>query len=287
MFKCPHCKKIDSVNAGLRKNKSGFVQKHLCKNCGKYFVQRNGFEKMKTKPEIIICALDLRAKGMSLGKIKDHLYLTYKIKVSTSNILYWQTKFGKMINNFTKSFQLSHSFHAHADEIFLKTKGQKQLNFTYYWDIIDYETKFLFAEHVSLERNETEGREFMKKAKSNLKELPKVIHTDNSYDYLTAIKKVFGWRKVLHLHYPAWKHKFKNNPIERYHNTLREGYKVMRKLGNFESAKRYLAFFRNYYNFLRPHKTLGGLTPAQKAGFGYYNWWTLIKSRFVASVGID
>ena len=59
MFVCPHCKKTNSVKAGLRKNKSGFVQKYFCKSCEKYFVRRNGFENMKTKPEIIIDALDL------------------------------------------------------------------------------------------------------------------------------------------------------------------------------------------------------------------------------------
>ena len=72
--------------------------------------------------------------------------------------------------------------------------------------------------------------------------------------------------------------KFRNNPIERYHNTIREDYKVMRRFVSNNTALSFLQFFRDYYNFLRPHKTLNWNTPAQVAGFGKWNWWTLIKS---------
>ncbi|MBU0457639.1 MAG: DDE-type integrase/transposase/recombinase [Nanoarchaeota archaeon] len=277
MFICPNCKKSDSAKAGLRKNKSGFVQKYFCKSCNKYFIKRNGFENMKTKPEIIIDALDLRAKGLSFGKIKDFIWQKYKVKVGRSNILYWQNKFGEMINNFTKSFQLSHSFNLHADEIFFRAKGQRERNFVYYWDAIDYDTKFLVADHISLEREELEAKKFMHNIKERIIENPKFIHTDNSYDYPPAIRKTFGRGKVKHIHFPAWKHKFKNNAIERYHNTIRENYKVMRRFQNERTALSFLRFFRNYYNFLRPHKSLNWQTPAEIAGFGKFNWWSLIK----------
>ena len=73
MHKCPYCKKIDSVKAGLRKNKSGLVQRYLCNICKRYYVDRKGFENMQTKPEIIITALDLRAQGLSFGKICKYI----------------------------------------------------------------------------------------------------------------------------------------------------------------------------------------------------------------------
>jgi putative transposase len=277
MFKCTNCKKINSVKAGLRKNKSGFVQKYFCNECKKYFINRKGFENCQTKPEIIIDALDLRAKGMSLGKIALHLNQKYKVNLERSTVLKWQNKFGKMIGNFTKSFQLSHSLNIHADEVFFRAKGQRERNFVYYWDAIDYDTKFLVADHISLEREELEAKRFMKNLKERIKENPKFIHTDNSYDYPPAIRKTFGRGKVKHIHFPAWKHKFKNNPIERYHNTIRENYKVMRRFQNEKTALNFLRFFRDYYNFLRPHKSLNWQTPAQMAGFGKFNWWSIIR----------
>jgi putative transposase len=277
MFKCPNCKKTNSVKTGLRKNKSGFVQKYFCNECEKYFINRKGFENCQTKPEIIIDALDLRAKGMSLGKIALHLNQKYKTNLERSTIFKWQNKFGEMINDFTKSFQLSHSHNIHADEVFFRAKGQRERNFVYYWDAIDYDTKFLVADHISLEREKLEAKKFMKNIKDQIKELPKFIHTDNSYDYPPAIRKTFGRGKVKHVHFPAWKCKFKNNPIERYHNTIRENYKVMRKFQNEKTALNFLQFFRNYYNFIRPHKSLNWQTPAEMAGFGKFNWWSIIR----------
>ena len=118
----------------------------------------------------------------------------------------------------------------------------------------------------------------MRKLKDGLERPPIRIHTDNSYDYPPAIRSIFPKKIVKHVRSPAWKHQFKNNPIERFHNTLRENYKVMRKFCSVKTAYDYLRFFRNYYNFLRPHMTLCGQTPAQAAGFGRWNWWSLIRA---------
>src|SRR3989344_217155 len=99
MFRCQHCKKTNAVKAGLRKNKSGFVQKYFCNDCKTYFIDRKGFENCQTKPEIIVDALDLRAKGMSFGKIVMHINQKYKVNISRSAVLKWQNKFGEMINS--------------------------------------------------------------------------------------------------------------------------------------------------------------------------------------------
>ena len=178
MFKCPHCKKTNSVKAGLRKNKSGFVQKYFCNECNKYFINRRGFENMRTNPEIVITALDLRAQGLSFGKICKHILQKYNKKITRSTVLYWENKFGGMIDDFTKSFQLSHSFNAHADEVFFRTKGQRGQDFIYYWDVIDYDTKFLIADHMSSERSKEEGKKFMRKL------IQSTPHTRGKYVYL-------------------------------------------------------------------------------------------------------
>jgi putative transposase len=278
MFKCPKCKKTNSVKAGLRKNKSGFVQKYYCNSCNKYFINRRGFEHMKTKPEIIVDALDLRAKGLSFGKVADHINQKYGTKFDRSNILYWQKKFGEKIKNFTKSFSLPYSKNCHIDEIFFRAKGQRGRNFVYYWDAIDYDTKFIIADHISYERDEFEAKNFIKKIKSKIIKPPEIIHSDNSFDYPPAIRKTFGRGKVKHQHFPSWKKKFKNNPIERYHNTIRENYKVMRRFVSAKTGYNFLEFFREYYNFIRPHKSLNWQSPAQRAGFGKWNWWSLIEA---------
>ena len=230
---------------------------------------------MRTRSDVIVCALDMRAKGMSLGKIVDHLKTMYNYNVSRQTILDWQNKFGERIESFTKHFTLESSYSSHADEVFLRVKGSHVDEFIYYWDCIDYDTKFLVADHISNARTDEHAEIFLKNIRSRLRKQPIQIHTDNSHDYFPTVKKILPYS--VHMHFPAWRKKFKNNPIERFHNTLKENYKVIRKYHSISSAYKHLVFIRNYYNFLRPHQSLGGLTPAQKAGFGGWTWWSIIK----------
>ena len=90
MIKCPFCGSTSVIKSAVIKNKRGLTQRYKCKNCHRHFVRRDGFVKMKTPPSIVITALDLRAKGLSFGKIKQHLYEIYGRKVERSTIYYWQ-----------------------------------------------------------------------------------------------------------------------------------------------------------------------------------------------------
>jgi transposase-like protein len=262
MKKCRFCKSNSAIKRGVKKNQSGWIPRYSCKNCGKWFVDRQGFENFRTKPEVITAALDLRAKGMSLGDIVDHIDQHHRVKVSRKTILDWQNKFGKKLKSFTQTLKPVIGGQIHADEMFVKVRKE----WNYYWDAIDYTTKFLVGDHLSKERNYKECIEFMQSIKSCPVNQPVQIHTDCSYDYPWPIKKVFGGRGIVHVFYPAWKHKFRNNPIERLHNTEKQTIKTFRNFDNFDSTKRYFEFFRIYYNFIRRHSTLAGSTPAQSAG---------------------
>jgi transposase-like protein len=261
MFVCKHCNKTGAVKAGLRKNKSGWVQKYFCSDCKKYFVDRKGFENYRTNSDVITAALDLRAKGLSLRDVVDHLDQHYRKKVSRQTVLNWQNKFGKKLKSFTQTLNPFLGGIYHADEMFTRVSG----NWNYLWSCIDWVTKFLVENHFSDERNDKECIKFIGKIKSRTEKPPDEIHTDNSWDYYPAFRKHFPRNRKIHKHFPAWRHKFKNNPIERYFNTVKQRYKTFRGFDNTKSAEQFFDFFTVYYNFIRKHMTLQGKTPAQAA----------------------
>jgi transposase-like protein len=260
MFRCPHCKKNSAIKRGVKKNKSGWIPRYSCTECGKWFVDRKGFENFRHSPEVITAALDLRAKGLSLSDVVDHLDQHHRVKVSRKTILDWQKKFGGKMKSFTQTLKPFLGGVFHADEMFFKARK----NWHFYWDCIDYDTKFLVADHVSNVREDKEAKTFLNKIKKGSPQMPRLIHTDCSYDYPPAFRAVFPRRKI-HKSFPAWKKKFKNNPIERLHNTLKQRYKTFRGFDNPRSAESFFDFYRVYYNFVRKHTTLDFKTPAQAA----------------------
>lgn len=72
-----------------------------------------------------------------------------------------------------------------------------------------------------------------------------------------------------------------NQIIERYHGTFRGRDKVIRGFKSENTATRYIDNWQSYYNFIRPHTTLNGLTPAQEARISIVTernkWLNLIK----------
>ena len=56
------------------------------------------------------------------------------------------------------------------------------------------------------------------------------------------------------------------NKVERLHGSLKDMLRTRRGLDNQTKTKAMLDGWFVYYNFLRPHSTLGGKTPAEAAG---------------------
>jgi len=259
-MKCPRCSSQSTVKHGYVKRKPGLTRRYLCKACGRKFIHDDGFKQYRHNGEVITAALDLRAKGLSLSDVVDHLDQHHKVKLSRKTILDWQKKFGEKLKSFTQTLIpfLGNVFH--ADEMFIKVRT----DWNYYWDCIDYATKFLVADHVSTIREDKEAVQFLTKIKKGSPEIPDEIHTDCSYDYPPAFRQVFPRKKIQRTS-PAWQKRFKNNPIERLHNTLKQRYKTFRGFDNINSCEKFFDFYKIYYNFVRKHMTLSGRTPAQAA----------------------
>lgn len=102
-IKCNFCKSNNVLKQGHRKNKSGKKQKYQCKNCKKWFVEDDGFKKMRHKPEIIARAVHMHIDGFSLFKTQYHLWQHDGIKVTRKTISDWTKKYSVFLKSNTPS----------------------------------------------------------------------------------------------------------------------------------------------------------------------------------------
>ena len=96
-IKCPACHSKDTARKGFRYNKSGKKQKYRCGTCKAWFVFDDGFKRMRKSPEVVVRALHMLNDGLSLSKVKNHLWQHDNVKISRSGILYWTKKFSGLI----------------------------------------------------------------------------------------------------------------------------------------------------------------------------------------------
>jgi hypothetical protein len=116
------------------------------------------------------------------------------------------------------------------------------------------------------------------------KTMPSFVVTDGLRAYQDAFNKEFFTLRnprTMHVRLAGLRKETNNNIIERLHGTIRERTKVMRGLDNENSAQTIIDGNRIYYNFIRPHMALNGLTPAEVANINLRleqnKWESLIR----------
>jgi transposase-like protein len=261
--------------------KKGFVNKkqlYKCKDCGHRFFENGRFAKMKTDKNLVVTALNLYYDGLSLRKAQRNLEQIFGEKISQVTILNWIRKYSKLVKEFVTTLTPQLSGLWHEDETMLSCEGKS----LWFWEMIDEDTKFLVASHVSGTRTFEDTVAIFKKGFEQSKVRPRAVFVDGSYVYKPAFTKVF-WtmRKDTRpelVQRVGIRARETNNMVERLHGTVKDRTKPMRGLKAFESTKSILQGFEIHYNFVRPHQTLNGKTPAQAARMNAPdNWKTLIE----------
>ena len=98
-LECPFCKSGDCVKRGKRRNKYVTKQRHICNTCGRQFVKRDGFEKMRHKPGVIVRAIHMHQDGMSLSKVQNHLWQHDGVKVTRRTLSQWDKKYSDFLKS--------------------------------------------------------------------------------------------------------------------------------------------------------------------------------------------
>jgi transposase-like protein/DNA-directed RNA polymerase subunit M/transcription elongation factor TFIIS len=272
--KCGKCGSTHIQKWGWRYQAHSRTQRFKCIDCRhKWDSKNNGFEKMQTNPKAITVALDLYFKGVSLRKIVDHLKQFEGTNVSHVAVIKWIRKYVALMRNYVDGLHPELSRVFHADETKVNIRGQ----WVWLWHLMDSDTRFLLANHVSQGRTIADAREAFRQAKNVAKTEAGVVLTDGLSSYDPATEKEFP--NAVHVSRVGLQKKLNNNRMERYHGTFKERSKVMRAIKKTDSP--IIDGQRIYYDYLRPHTALDGKTPAQAAGIELdltgNKWESLIK----------
>ncbi len=273
---CPYCKSVETVGCGKRHTKSGQKQRYLCRKCNRKFIENKDYERYKGSRKTTSLILDLYFKGISLRGIKDHLKQFYSLSLHHSNILRRIQKFSIVIEEYVKTLKPEVADVWNHDEMKIQAGGK----WRWLWNIMDNQTKFLITTQVSTHAMIKDSNRFFRSAKEQAKIEPEYLITDGRHSLTGSIKTEMP--STNHVRLTSLTDKRQNNQmVERLNGTVRDRVKPMRGFGNVETAEIMTSAFRNYYNFIKPHNALGGLTPANMAGIGVENsknkWEELLK----------
>jgi transposase-like protein len=275
---CLFCRSEHLKKFGIRRNKSGDIQRFYCLNCHKTFSVNLGFERMKHNPQAITTSMQLYFSGESLRNTARSLRLL-GVQVSHQTIYNWIEKYTALMKKYLDKITPQVSDTWRADELFLKVKG----NMKYLYAMMDDQTRFWIAQEVAETKFTADLRPLFQLAKAVAGKVPKTLVSDGAANFHEAYNKEFRGMKVEtrteHIRHIRLKGDHNNNKMERMNGEIRDREKVMRGLEKKDTP--ILKGEQIYHNFIRPHMALDGDTPADRAGIkvkGKNKWLTIIQN---------
>jgi transposase-like protein len=277
--KCVYCGSKHIVKDGQRHNKAGDIQKWACLDCGDYFSVNIGFERMKHNPKAITTALQLYFSGESLRKTCQSLRLL-GVEVSHQTVFNWIRKYVGLMEKYLDQITPRVSDTWRADELYVKIRGEMK----YVFAMMDDETRFWIAQEVADTKKKHNASGLFYQAMRRADKVPATLITDGLHSYQKAFKKVYAWKTTPtkvpeHIREITLRGQIHNNKMERMNGEIRDREKTMRGLKTKETP--ILKGYQIYHNFVRPHESLKGKTPADLAGItvkGENKWLTIIQN---------
>lgn len=279
---CVRCGSIRLQRYGHNAGK----QVYKCIDCGKKFREQSLIKRARYDPEVIVLTLDLYFKGLSLRKISDHLKQFNGLDMPHQTVWYLTDKYVKLLNDYVSTLTPQLSGKWHEDEMKIKAKGgeveEDGTQWKWLWNVMDKGTRFQLASEISKTKNEVNSMRTFLRAKEIAKAIPHEIVTDKAGSAPRGIERAFITDKTKPKHtmiVSGAGTPHANEWAERLNNTVRERTKVQRGWKKEDTPLR--EGQRLYYNFIREHQSLGGLTPAEMAGLyeasGRNRWMELLK----------
>jgi transposase-like protein len=278
---CKYCQSENVVKHG----KKGDKQRYLCKDCGHEFIEGSDFPRMRTESRIISSSIDFYFEGLSVRKIQPQIEKLYGVYVSQVTVWKWIMKYSKLCSQYVEILTPQLLGIYHVDETAIKCKGVQK----WFWEIIDEQTKFLVASHLSGSRTAEDAIALFEKSVKVAKKKPVSLYCDGLPAYIDGYNKVFRTLRkdtrpelIRRIGIRAVNN---NNFVERLHGTLKDRLKPTRGLKGEETVRTLLDGWVVHYNYVRKHQTLGK-TPAHASGIEMENDWHVLVKQATRNMAI-
>ena len=217
---------------------------------------------MRFSPDVVITAIDLYCRGLSLRQVAEHLRRVHGIKVSHSTVYNWIKRFARIIHEHTKHVRADVSDRWCADETIVRINGRDFI----LWSLLDTETRFLLAMRISASKRAEEARKLLREGLNRAARRPTEFVTDGNKAYEKAIDEEFGKKNIDLIHVQALlSGPITNNVSESFFGVVKPRLNTMKRFYSQRTAEMFTYLYEFFYNFLRKHSSIGQ-TPAEAAG---------------------
>jgi len=270
-MRCKYCESENVVKNGSAKGEPIFK----CKNCGHRFTEGSDFPRMRTQSRIISSSIDFYFEGLSVRKIQTQIEKLFGVHVSQMAVWKWIMKYSKLVSQYVETLSPQLLGIYHVDETAIKCRGVQK----WFWEIIDEQTKFLVASHLSGSRTTEDAIALFEKSIKVAKKKPVSLYCDGLPAYVDGYNKVFyTMRKDTRpelIRRVGIRAVHNQNAVERLHGTLKDRLKPARGLKDEETVRTLLEGWVVHYNYVRKHQTLK-MTPAQASGIDMEPDWNVL-----------
>jgi len=258
------------------------IQRYYCPSCNKAFLDNTNLPRMSISVKQLADIIGQYYGGMSLKELRRQFKQQYGRELARSSFHRWLGKFSKIAVREAQKYHPEVGEKWIADECILHIGGRK----VWCWDIIDADTRFLLATHLSTSRTTKDAQILMEKAGRVANKIPSVVITDRLQAYIDGIELTWGSETKHIQSEPFAEAKISTNKIERFHSTLKTRTEIMRGLKSLKTAQALLDGWLVHYNYFRPHESLDDKSPGEEAGvkFPFKDWLDIIESQKVVIV---
>ena len=267
---CPDCGSAHVVKDG----KQSGQQRYLCRGCKKKFRANGKAQGRRMDAELMGSAIRDFYTGKSYKQIAEGLKDEYDIpEPSKATVYEWVRDYTIQAVDEMKDHKATTGGDWVADELQVDVGGKK----AWLWNIMDSETRYVLATHLTPRRDAQAARVVLRKAAVAADKPPKTITTDKLRSYVKPIKDVLPEAK--HLQSEGIAANINNNLSERLQGTFRDRIKTLRGLDSIESGQRYLDGWALTYNLFRGHESLRDKTPGKvaKVEAPFTEWADVVK----------